>query len=91
MRSVHLSIKGKVQGVFYRASAKEKANILGIVGWVRNCADGTVECVAAGAEEAVAAFITWCETGPRGAMVTGVSVTEGVKVEEKDFTIRKKA
>jgi acylphosphatase len=69
-----LLITGRVQGVFYRASAMEAAQRLGIVGWVRNLPDGGVEAVAEGPREAVAEFVRWCGDGPPAARVDDVRV-----------------
>jgi len=76
MPTIHLLVKGKVQGVFFRASAKEKAVHLGISGWVRNTGEGHVEVLATGNEEQLAAFIDWCRKGPDKARVTDVDITE---------------
>lgn len=67
-------VKGRVQGVFYRASAQHKANELGIPGWVKNKLDGSVEIVAEGEENTLFALIDWCKTGPADALVTDVEV-----------------
>lgn len=75
MATVHLAISGKVQGVFYRASAKEKAMELQLSGWVKNTIDGGVEATVSGTEEAVNAFIEWCKVGPPRAQVKDVVVT----------------
>lgn len=80
--TVHLLIKGKVQGVFYRASAKDVAEQLCLTGWVRNTKDGDVEAMATGDEDRVKEFIEWCNKGPRKAEVHKVIVT---KQEEKTF------
>ncbi|HYH15050.1 MAG TPA: acylphosphatase [Flavisolibacter sp.] len=74
MPTIHLLIKGKVQGVFYRASAKEKADQLHLTGWVKNTEDGHVEAVASGPQEAIDQFITWCKQGPKKAVVTDVQI-----------------
>lgn len=70
----HLLIHGRVQGVAYRASAAAEARRLGLDGWVRNRADGSVEVVVAGPEAAVASFIQWAHDGPPHARVTRVEV-----------------
>ncbi|MEZ5626493.1 MAG: acylphosphatase [Rhodocyclaceae bacterium] len=71
-----LVITGTVQGVWYRASAAEAAARLGIRGWVRNTADGTVEALAIGTELAIESFAAWCHQGPPKAKVTRVTVSE---------------
>lgn len=72
MIALRLRITGKVQGVFFRASAKEEADHLGIRGVIRNTDDGAVEALIEGDPAAVEAFTTWCADGPRGAQVTGM-------------------
>jgi len=90
MATVHLKIIGKVQGVFFRASAKEKADELYILGWVKNTPDGSVEIVAHGTEASIDAFITWCRKGPRGAVVSEVVVTkEADEIKFGNFLIAK--
>lgn len=74
MPAKHLLLEGKVQGVFYRASAKERADLLQLTGWVKNTATGNVEAVVSGAEENIAAFVEWCKSGPARAQVTKITV-----------------
>ena len=74
MRAVRLTIRGRVQGVGYRAWAVETAIRLGLAGWVRNRVEGTVEAVAEGDDATVERFIEACRTGPRPARVTGIEV-----------------
>ncbi|MBD0279827.1 MAG: acylphosphatase [Bacteroidota bacterium] len=76
MATYHLLIKGKVQGVFYRASAQEEAAALGLTGWIKNTREGDVEVMVQGDAEAVRKFIDWCRQGPPRAMVTDVITTE---------------
>jgi acylphosphatase len=76
MVTVHILISGKVQGVNFRASTKERADALRILGWVKNRPDGRVEMVAKGDRESINEFISWCKQGPRGAVVSDVDVTE---------------
>lgn len=76
MRSVHLRITGRVQGVGYRAWAIDTARRLGLRGWVRNRADGSVEAHATGEDDAVAAMIEACRQGPYAARVADVAVSE---------------
>ncbi|TCJ12430.1 acylphosphatase [Flaviaesturariibacter flavus] len=75
-RTVLIRVTGKVQGVFYRASAQEQAEALGLSGWVRNCPDGSVEALVSGTEDQVAAFIAWCRRGPEKAQVQEVQVSD---------------
>jgi len=82
MPTKHLQIKGKVQGVFYRASAKETAATTGVTGWIKNMPEGDVGAVISGTEEQLRNFIEWCKTGPEKAIVTGVIVTD---LEEASF------
>lgn len=76
MRTIRLTIKGKVQGVYYRATAKDAATQLGITGWVRNLPDGNVEITATAEESVLKQFIQWCRQGPPRAMVNEVIVQE---------------
>ena len=75
MRSARLIITGRVQGVGYRMWAERTASALGVRGWVRNRADGSVELLAIGDEGAVDTLIKACADGPRHAEVSGVSVS----------------
>jgi acylphosphatase len=76
MRSVRLSVFGRVQGVGYRAWAVRVASDLGLRGWVRNRHDGSVEMLATGAPDAVAVMIDAAHHGPPAARVGDVSVTD---------------
>ena len=82
-------VRGRVQGVFYRASTCDRAAELGLVGWVRNCPDGSVELEAEGPGEKVEQLITWCRSGPPGARVTGVEVEHLSETRgERQFRVR---
>ena len=70
-----LVISGRVQGVYFRASARDVAQVQRLSGWVRNRYDGDVEAVVEGEEDAVQAFIAWCHNGPPGAHVSAIQVT----------------
>jgi acylphosphatase len=83
MPTKHLLIKGKVQGVFYRASAKEAAEKLGVSGWIRNTDEGAVEAMASGTEAQVQEFIRWCWQGPARAEVKQVAVQD---MSDEQFT-----
>ncbi|HEY1022364.1 MAG TPA: acylphosphatase [Flavisolibacter sp.] len=87
MPTHHLLIKGKVQGVFYRASAKEVADALGIGGWIKNTPEGHVEAVVSGAVYQLEDFLTWCHKGPNKAIVTGIAVEELEEESFDNFTI----
>ena len=76
MPTIHLLIKGEVQGVFYRATAKKIAEKLGITGWIRNTEDGDVEAIVSGTEQQLNEFTKWCKLGPEKADVTDVIITE---------------
>lgn len=70
----HIKIRGRVQGVYYRASMVQEAHKTGLTGWVRNCADGSVEAIAEGARPAIESLLAWCRHGPPGARVDNVEV-----------------
>ncbi len=77
-----LRISGRVQGVFFRESMRLRAEQLKVTGWVRNCADGTVEAVAQGDAFEVGRLIEWAQRGSDAAMVEKVdveSVAENVR------------
>ena len=76
MRSARLRITGRVQGVGYRAWTMQMAGRLGLRGWVRNRADGSVEALVIGEDEAVARMIEACREGPFGARVSGVAISD---------------
>lgn len=75
MPTIHLLIEGKVQGVFFRVSARKEAEKLGINGWIKNTPNGHVEAVASGEANALTAFEKWCSRGPKEAVVTEVTVS----------------
>ncbi len=88
MRQVHMIIEGRVQGVFFRSSAKEKADVLGLKGWVRNLNSGKVEIIAQGETTQLENFIEWCSQGPMRARVSKVTPEyEEIKEEYKEFKI----
>ncbi|UCH71736.1 MAG: acylphosphatase [Thermoplasmatales archaeon] len=72
--NVHVIISGKVQGVWFRVSTKQKAEQLGINGWVKNTHEGDVEAILQGEEEPVKEMIEWCRHGPALAKVKKVKI-----------------
>lgn len=76
MKSQHVRITGRVQGVGFRAWMRKTAAHMGIQGWVRNRRDGSVEAVIAGDASKVDEMLTMCWQGPPSAKVDGVSVEE---------------
>ena len=88
MPTLHLLIKGKVQGVFYRVSAKKMAVALSIKGWVRNKDNGDVELLATGAEMQLVKFVDWCRQGSAGAVVNELIETEQEEIIFDSFVIK---
>jgi acylphosphatase len=74
--SLRVLIRGRVQGVGYRAWTAHRAELAGLSGWVRNRRDGSVEAVFAGPGGAVETMLAACREGPRGAAVTEVEIVE---------------
>jgi acylphosphatase len=86
---IHINISGRVQGVFYRSSARRRALELGLRGWVRNLSNGRVDALVEGEEEQVEIFINWCRKGPPLAVVTDLkSKQETPTGEFESFRIR---
>ena len=89
IRRVHALVTGAVQGVWFRKGAQHEARELGLTGWVRNRADGTVEFEAQGPRSDVEALLVWARLGTPGALVDQVAATD-VPVSESDraFEVR---
>lgn len=81
-------ISGRVQGVFYRASAQAEANRLGLNGWARNLATGQVEVLACGEQEKVALLYDWLQKGPELAQVEKVEGEEMPWQEHARFAVK---
>jgi acylphosphatase len=81
-------VHGHVQGVFFRDSARREAERHGVSGWVTNRPDGAVEAVFEGSPAGVEALVRFCSTGPRGADVHDVEVTEEPFEASSGFTVR---
>jgi acylphosphatase len=89
MPTVHLMIKGKVQGVFYRATARDEAEKLGLTGWIKNTQDGNVEAVVNGSREHIDRYIAWCWKGPARAKVESVEVKDLQEERFDGFQIKR--
>lgn len=88
MKRVHVYIRGRVQGVFFRAHTRKAAMGFRINGWVRNLPDGRVEAVFEGRQPEVDAVIDWCHRGPSAAIVERVDILdEPYTGEFDDFRI----
>ena len=74
LKQVPLFVRGRVQGVYFRASAQREGRRLGLTGWVKNRADGAVEVLAEGEEEEIKELIGWVHRGPGAARVDSVDV-----------------
>ena len=88
MIRAEVTVRGMVQGVFFRVEARDRARSLGLSGWVTNARDGTVRAAFEGDEERVRSMIEWCGRGPSGARVEGVDVEWRQAEGEQGFTIR---
>jgi acylphosphatase len=87
VKSVHLRIEGRVQGIGYRAWAEDEAMQRGLAGWVRNRYDRSVEAVFSGDDGEVDAMVAACNRGPLGARVTKVMATDYVGPPLTRFTV----
>ena len=76
MLKIHFKVEGRVQGVYYRQSAINVAQRLGLRGLVRNRRDGSVEILATGDEKALNEFLDWCRIGPEAAKVTALEIMD---------------
>ena len=84
----HVLVSGRVQGVFFRGDARDRARSLGVSGWVTNRRDGTVEAVFEGHRDAVESMVAWCRRGPAGASVDDVQVAWEDPRSEDGFAVR---
>ena len=87
MKHLNIRVSGKVQGVFFRASTKEQADLLGVKGFVRNEPSGDVYVEAEGAESQIQEFLKWCGRGPSRARVDNIKVEEGVLKNFERFEV----
>ena len=88
MKRVHVFISGRVQGVWFRAHTREKAEELGLSGWVRNLHDGRVEAVFEGEDKEVDEMVKWCHRGPPLSRVEKVDVEYEPPKGETGFAIK---
>lgn len=84
----HYLVSGQVQGVFFRASTESTALRLGLTGWVRNLADGSVELIACGEDEKLGELERWLWRGPARARVEKVTAREAVLESLDGFYVR---
>lgn len=89
MKHLSISVRGKVQGVFFRASARDRALEFGLAGWVCNQADGSVYLEVEGPDAHVDAFVAWLHEGPEYAWVDEVITAPGSLQQFQDFVIRR--
>ena len=89
MKAFEITVKGKVQGVFFRASTRDKAVELGLRGWCMNLPNGNVLIHAEGGVEKLNALLQWCKIGPTMANVSSVEYHENEVKGHLTFYIRK--
>jgi acylphosphatase len=85
---MRVRVRGRVQGVFFRAETRARAESLGLAGWVRNASDGSVEAVFEGESERVDSMVEWCRRGPGGAIVDDVEAVPEGPVGDSGFRVR---
>ena len=89
LQRAHVLVSGQVQGVFFRDSTRQKAEELGLAGWVKNTADGQVEALFEGPSGKVKEMVRWCEEGPQRASVENVDTNfESSGGDLEDFEVR---
>ena len=81
-------VTGEVQGVFFRDSTRRQAQQRGVAGWVTNLPDGSVEAVFEGDPDSVAGMVAFAQSGPRGATVANVEVSDEAPEGLGDFEVR---
>ncbi len=85
IKHINIKVHGQVQGIFFRVTAKEQADNLGITGFAKNEPDGTVYIEAEGEKENLDKFLKWCRGGPKAATVEKLEVTKGPLKNFSDF------
>lgn len=91
MRRVHVIVRGNVQGVGYRYTARLVAEQFDVTGWVRNLADGSVEAEIEGSPGHVDEMLAWMAHGPSGSRVDAAEVTDKAPAGTSGFEVRKTA
>ena len=84
---VRVRVRGRVQGVFFRAETRARAESFGLDGWVRNAPDGSVEAVFEGEPERLESMVGWCRRGPAGAFVDEIEVVREEPTGETGFRV----
>jgi acylphosphatase len=87
LQTISIIVTGKVQGVYYRQSTRQKAAETGITGTVSNLQDGSVYIIATGTKDQLDKLCQWCRQGPAKAAVTGIETKDEPLREFKDFRI----
>ena len=87
MIACRATIHGRVQGVGFRWHAQRRAQQLGVVGWVRNTASGSVEAHLEGEQEAVESLLDWLAVGPPSAHVTGLEEVAAEPIQAESFEV----
>ena len=90
IKHLDITVKGKVQGVFYRASTKAVADQLGVRGSIKNTPDGDVFIEAEADNTTLEMFLDWCNDGPQDANVTSVETHEGELKNYRNFEVMKR-
>ena len=89
LQRAHVRVSGQVQGVFFRDSTRQKAEELGLAGWVKNVPEGQVEALFEGPTEKVREMVSWCEDGPQRASVENVDTNfESAEGDLEGFQVR---
>lgn len=87
--TLQISVYGRVQGVWFRASTREQALKLGLGGFVKNVPDGSVFITVTGERSAIEEFVAWCRVGPQMARVDNVRIEEVDETSFEDFEVRR--
>lgn len=89
LQTFSILVSGRVQGVYYRQSTKNKAQELGITGYVKNLPDGNVQILASGTSQQLNQLVAWCKQGPPAAIVNTVQVESIAPLAFPGFSIQR--